>query len=297
MSATCSPSIWAEIKTSTNYQKCNSTTTYLMESTLSIEKMCGVTSCKAVLDAISSGSECSYGNGFTNKNYSCTSVSTATSTPYTTTKAVETTLAPTTSKITYLPTTYTPSASNTQSGSTAGSKGNSDSKTGMYIGIAGGVAFVLAIIICCYVIRSRKRRNGAKADGNFHEMDVAYSAPTEVHNTAHPFPIVENVGIFPSTNSSGTGGSTMPTSYMDQNDSQTSYSSNASSQLDIQGLGIWRIDPSDINMVKPLAKGACGEVWLAIYMKQNVAVKKLLNHKRNTKEIEKFIMEIQLVAK
>ncbi|KDO30754.1 TKL protein kinase [Saprolegnia parasitica CBS 223.65] len=59
----------------------------------------------------------------------------------------------------------------------------------------------------------------------------------------------------------------------------------------------YRLPTTDITMVKSLARGAYGEVWLGRQRDRVVAVKKLLGHKRDKNELQKFIYEIALLAK
>ncbi|OQS01836.1 kinase [Thraustotheca clavata] len=60
-------------------------------------------------------------------------------------------------------------------------------------------------------------------------------------------------------------------------------------------LAMWKLDHRDITMVQRLAEGAFGEVWLATYLDEKVAVKTL--HRKSSDSIQSFIAEIQLVAK
>ncbi|OQR92535.1 protein kinase [Achlya hypogyna] len=67
--------------------------------------------------------------------------------------------------------------------------------------------------------------------------------------------------------------------------------------LDMCNLDMHRLATTDVALIKPLAQGAYGEVWLGQLEGGMVAVKKLLNHKRDKAELQKFIYEIALVAK
>ncbi|OQR93053.1 kinase, partial [Thraustotheca clavata] len=67
--------------------------------------------------------------------------------------------------------------------------------------------------------------------------------------------------------------------------------------LDMCNLDMYRIPSNEVSMIKALAQGAYGEVWLGQYEGQVVAVKKLLNHKRDRNELQKFIQEIALMSK
>ena len=70
-----------------------------------------------------------------------------------------------------------------------------------------------------------------------------------------------------------------------------------SEALDMCGLEVHRIPSTDIKLVRSLAQGAYGEVWLADYFGRPVAAKRLLTGKNAIHEVQKFIWEIKLVSK
>ncbi|KAF0696955.1 Aste57867_12340 [Aphanomyces stellatus] len=49
-------------------------------------------------------------------------------------------------------------------------------------------------------------------------------------------------------------------------------------------------------MVKPVAEGVFGEVWIGEFMGDKVAIKKLLPNRATPSDVEKFIAEVKLVA-
>ncbi|OQR81478.1 kinase [Thraustotheca clavata] len=73
--------------------------------------------------------------------------------------------------------------------------------------------------------------------------------------------------------------------------------SNESGSLDMCNLDMHRLLLKDVTMIKVLASGAFGEVWMGQYEAETVAVKKLLPHKFGKDALQKFIYEIALMAK
>jgi len=239
------------------------------------------------------------------------SVDTTTS-PSSTTRASATTNAPTETESSSNPTSNTPGsvsipgqiAATSTPNSTTNSNGihsgsindskssiSSESSSGahshttMYIGIGSGIAVLLcAIFIFCVLRRRKVRRDQNKRydNGGFYGVTEANETSTEANT--HDIEKAENGGVTTTTSKSGTRRSSALSSFID-------------SQFDIRGLALWRINPYEIEIVELLGSGAFGEVWLGIYMSKNVAVKKLLGHKKTSHEIEKFVLEIQLVAK
>ncbi|KAF0691992.1 hypothetical protein As57867_016840, partial [Aphanomyces stellatus] len=58
------------------------------------------------------------------------------------------------------------------------------------------------------------------------------------------------------------------------------------------------IPPSDVQLVKALATGAYGEVWIADLLGERIAAKRLLPNKLiSTAEVNAFLMEIELLSK
>ncbi|OQR91293.1 protein kinase [Achlya hypogyna] len=92
---------------------------------------------------------------------------------------------------------------------------------------------------------------------------------------------------------------TMTTSTVASIQSQDSLGSAMSSsrEFDLCELEMYRIQSSEIAIVKPLAQGAHGEVLLGMYQGMTVAVKKMLQKAVSHEELHKFILEIKLMAK
>ncbi|CEG37631.1 tkl protein kinase [Plasmopara halstedii] len=71
------------------------------------------------------------------------------------------------------------------------------------------------------------------------------------------------------------------------------------------GSSIWddpdllaaRIEHRDIEAVKLLSRGGFGEVWLGLYMNENVAIKRLLNDKKSMQDALAFATEIKVMAR
>lgn len=63
-----------------------------------------------------------------------------------------------------------------------------------------------------------------------------------------------------------------------------------------QVLVTWRVDYDSVKLVKKIAKGAFGEVWVGRYRGTKVAVKKLLENTGSFEASEDFVREIKLMA-
>ncbi|KAG6608730.1 TKL protein kinase [Phytophthora cinnamomi] len=71
------------------------------------------------------------------------------------------------------------------------------------------------------------------------------------------------------------------------------------------GSSIWddpdllaaRIDHRDVEAVKLLSRGGFGEVWLGLYMNENVAIKRLLSDKKTMQDALAFATEIKTMAR
>ncbi|KAK1937140.1 putative serine/threonine-protein kinase/receptor [Phytophthora citrophthora] len=71
------------------------------------------------------------------------------------------------------------------------------------------------------------------------------------------------------------------------------------------GSSIWddpdllaaRIEHRDVEAVKLLSRGGFGEVWLGLYMNENVAIKRLLNDKKSMQDALAFATEIKVMAR
>ncbi|KAG7385242.1 hypothetical protein PHYPSEUDO_001711 [Phytophthora pseudosyringae] len=71
------------------------------------------------------------------------------------------------------------------------------------------------------------------------------------------------------------------------------------------GSSIWddpdllaaRIEHRDVEAIKLLSRGGFGEVWLGLYMNENVAIKRLLNDKKSMQDALAFATEIKVMAR
>ncbi|KAE9346850.1 hypothetical protein PF008_g8085 [Phytophthora fragariae] len=71
------------------------------------------------------------------------------------------------------------------------------------------------------------------------------------------------------------------------------------------GSSIWddpdllaaRVDHRDVEAVKLLSRGGFGEVWLGLYMNENVAIKRLLGDKKTMQDALAFATEIKTMAR
>ncbi|OQR88498.1 kinase, partial [Thraustotheca clavata] len=166
-------------------------------------------------------------------------------------------------------TNYQPTTESQVKGSYAPPSG---SNIGVIIGAIAAVAIV-AIIASAYVYLRLKK-----------------------HAAKHSF-----IYTMPPPNTNGDPyASVLKSSTASQSNTRTNESSGSEPSdgaLDLCNLEMFRIAPKEISMVKSLAQGAYGEVWLGQFEGQMVAVKKLLNHRRNLDELQKFIYEIALMSK
>ncbi|KAF1325176.1 Tkl protein kinase, partial [Globisporangium splendens] len=58
-----------------------------------------------------------------------------------------------------------------------------------------------------------------------------------------------------------------------------------------------RIDHKDVEAIKLLSRGGFGEVWLGLYMNENVAIKRLLSDKKSMDDALAFASEIRIMAR
>ncbi|EQC25206.1 hypothetical protein SDRG_16929, partial [Saprolegnia diclina VS20] len=212
-------------------------------------------------------------------------------------------------------------------GSASTSSSSSSSSTTIIIVVVVVVLVVLAIIgFCCWRNKHKKQQEEAATmalaspyghpphDYEAANTTTAYSEPTyrpdqaytyqpelnSVHVYQEPAPVhvydpdaakhtMLSTGTATATRTAGSATGTKTGA------SSTSVQSDGAG-LDMCNLDMYRVNVSDISMIKALAQGAFGEVWLGTLQGSMVAVKKLLNHKRDKNELQKFIFEIALVA-
>ncbi|KAF0685633.1 hypothetical protein As57867_022445, partial [Aphanomyces stellatus] len=140
--------------------------------------------------------------------------------------------------------------------------------------IAAVIVVVLLGALAFWRFRGRKRR-----------QDLATTAP---HIDFH---VLEDPKQFPSQHTSGTGTTEHKSTGV------MSSIGGLSGDDDMELLTMWNLPPQDLELKKRLAEGAFGEVWLATYLGENVAVKTLLKHRSSLKDVKVFIEEIKLMAK
>ncbi|KAG9401151.1 hypothetical protein AC1031_009906 [Aphanomyces cochlioides] len=195
--------------------------------------------------------------------------------------------------------TYSPSLYDYSSSS---SSWLSDHKT-LVIGAGVGVVVVLIIItiLCC---KCRKKKTKEMTGST-----TPQAVFVELQDDAPPPPL-QNPRSKPPPAQPKRQSSTIATTETANSSSRQSHGSNTKSReesshrgsiqseaLDLCGLDVHRIPSTDIKLVRSLAQGAYGEVWLADYFGRLVAAKRLLSGKNSIDEVQKFIWEIKLVSK
>ena len=77
----CDKTLIPTVKSTYNYQTCNSTTPYLNLDTWNMTALCSVPTCKAAMNAIANYTECTFADGTSNKVYGCIPVSVCSNLP------------------------------------------------------------------------------------------------------------------------------------------------------------------------------------------------------------------------
>ncbi|KAF4316643.1 hypothetical protein BBO99_00006831 [Phytophthora kernoviae] len=75
------------------------------------------------------------------------------------------------------------------------------------------------------------------------------------------------------------------------------YTTGGSSIWDDPDLLAARIEHRDVEAIKLLSRGGFGEVWLGLYMNENVAIKRLLGDKKTMSDALAFATEIKVMAR
>ncbi|EQC25205.1 TKL protein kinase [Saprolegnia diclina VS20] len=157
--------------------------------------------------------------------------------------------------------------------------------SGMIIGII--VAIVVVIVVAIGISVRRRRGKDAGTPNPLPSTAASYVSPSSLRmsytNQSYPTYEGREYTSLGAAAGSFTSGSTSSTQ--------------SEGSLDMCNLEAYRLPTTDITMVKSLARGAYGEVWLGRQRDNVVAVKKLLGHKRDKHELQKFIYEIALLAK
>ncbi|OQR86773.1 hypothetical protein ACHHYP_09932, partial [Achlya hypogyna] len=140
------------------------------------------------------------------------------------------------------------------------------------------VGLVVVVIIVAIALCLRKRgKEPVSEELAFTRSSFTRESPGALYSSAsHVY--VASAGYF----GSGTDGS--------------SATAQSEGSLDMCNLESHRLPATDITLVKTLAQGAYGQVWLGHCHGDVIAVKKLLQHKQDKHALQKFIYEIALMA-
>ncbi|KAF0723506.1 hypothetical protein Ae201684P_012611 [Aphanomyces euteiches] len=201
---------------------------------------------------------------------------------------------------------FTPSSSLYDYSSSSSSSSWFSAHKTIVIGAGVGVIIVLAIIIviCCKCRKKRTKEMTGSTTPQAPFVELQDDAPPPPMQ--NPPPQVKNPPPAPPKRQSSTIATTETTnsSFRQSHGSNTksreesSFRGSVPSEaLDMCGLDVHRIPSAEIKLVRSLAQGAYGEVWLADYFGRPVAAKRLLPGKNSIDEVQKFIWEIKLVSK
>ncbi|CAK4202863.1 unnamed protein product [Aphanomyces euteiches] len=169
---------------------------------------------------------------------------------------------------TFLSTAPTPAIpSTTTTPSSSGEETKSSNSTGIVIGVS--VAAIALIAAILFVIWRRRR---AAAAGQALPSNQPYGRLNSPQ---------------PNSQKPSSGAGTTSSSHKDGN----------AFELDKLDLDMHRVTWNEVHLVKMLAQGAYGEVWLGEYLDGKIAVKRLLPTKTTKQDLQKFIYEIHLVSK
>ncbi|CAK4070873.1 unnamed protein product [Aphanomyces euteiches] len=201
-----------------------------------------------------------------------------TSSTTTTASSPEVTLPPSTNSPTSAP------SEGSNSSATIGSVTSSDSSKSdnntliIVLTITGGVVLI-AIVIGIVIVKRRRRVEPP--------VTLPRQSPPYVQDVIGPKLQLRSMKIKTNTNLTATTSSS--------DDANTNHRNEQ--QLIMGNLEMYKISPSDISIIKPLASGAYGEVLMAQLHGNLVAVKRLTPSKRsNMGDLVKFLDEINLNA-
>ncbi|GLE05105.1 hypothetical protein PINS_up014089 [Pythium insidiosum] len=159
------------------------------------------------------------------------------------------------------------SAADGQDGSASSSKsGGGSSNSGFVIGLCVGIGVLLVCAIAFVVYRRRKRSEFVPAPTTGKGTN-----DSTLYDTGE---LTEGL--------MGVGGS------------DTYGSSSIWSDPDLLAV---RIEYRDVEPIKLLSRGGFGEVWLGLYMNENVAIKRLLSDKKSMSDALAFASEIKTMAR
>ncbi|KAF0711444.1 hypothetical protein As57867_005260, partial [Aphanomyces stellatus] len=162
--------------------------------------------------------------------------------------------------------------------------------TGAIIGIVVGCLVVIAMVVLMYrrrVTSQQTKQTVVHLEGaSGHQPTNNSSTKEPSYYLAHP----ASSKPAPQTYNVTTYDRTMDTT-------MSSTFSHHTSMMDMSDLELHRVAFNQVRMVKAVAQGAFGEVWVGEFMGDKVAIKKLLPNRATPSDVEKFIAEVKLVAK
>ncbi|ETV99743.1 TKL protein kinase [Aphanomyces invadans] len=175
---------------------------------------------------------------------------------------------------------------------------DNESNNSITIIVAVTAIVVVGILVGAFVYMRTKR----KAQDPPHSTDFVHIVDPAVHQDPPTSKVVRSTQ--PNTNhSTAPTATTTAGTTATRLDSSVTHSTNASSfqsvggQLDMCDLDMYRLPTADVRLVKALAQGAFGEVWVGEYHGGKIAVKRLLPNKSALPDVQKFIWEIKLLSK
>ncbi|ETV70700.1 TKL protein kinase [Aphanomyces astaci] len=152
--------------------------------------------------------------------------------------------------------------------------------------VAVAAVVVVGVAIAAFVYMRTRRRRPPQSTSFLHLND---------HAAANPASVALKQLSSTWSNSIATAASTHP--------SRTNYHHHSSTLafqstgLDMCEIDMYRLPTSDVHLVKPLAQGAFGEVWVGDYQGSQIAIKRLLPTKSTLPDVQRFIWEIKLLSK
>ncbi|KAF0684705.1 hypothetical protein As57867_023261, partial [Aphanomyces stellatus] len=156
-------------------------------------------------------------------------------------------------------------SSSSQSPVSASEPQPAESNLALVIGVAAAVVVILVGAFVFWRVRGRQSRHNDMPNDTFHTLQdpKQMSAHHHKHSTETSETLAEWSG----------------------------------SDDDMEMLAMWNLPSQQLVLQTKLAEGAFGDVWLATYLGENVAVKTLLKHRSSMKDVKVFIEEIKLMAK
>ncbi|KAG9401159.1 hypothetical protein AC1031_009914 [Aphanomyces cochlioides] len=161
------------------------------------------------------------------------------------------------------------------------------------------VAVVVIAIAAIFVVRNRKRNKAPlpPSSAQPYASNQPYEAVVEDGRYSQH---ATTVSSHPSRSHHATtkGSSKGSTKGLTKGTESTQASSTGySGELDMCDLELHRVARNDVHLIKVIAQGAYGEVWLGEHLGSTIAVKRLLPTKAKLADVQKFIWEIHLLSK